>query len=624
MLFCHGRPIQLRRDRGPRPFEELLPLNKPRMFEDFGNRDAQIVYLFKSIKSVVSSDSHVFREEVFPVLMQQSVQDCSLAMEVVEELRALALRYGRCHVPCGETLLSERPFGDTEDFPGTGLGEDLRFVLRKSSLEMKAKRERVCCCVPGCIERLLFKFIKHRTKHCVETLLFLAENYDCSIFGRLLAEFEEKKDVRLEILVAGLRLVKGNRLCGERCRCSERDPVLVSGSEAKGGAEIFGEDGAFPGDEPQKAEKKAAQGGTEAHFSAEGDAGAAEPAKGCSRVGEEVIAEQIKTTLKQFPLAENHSSRFVLKNAIEFLGLVVDSELFLLMHSLLHKHTALFIENMHKLRLEEYQKDLDEIFRKLARNPSLRKQAFLSLRAERAKDIYMEWIGEVGEEDSKSKCFHLFMEEDELSLWIFVYLWKTGDKEALARCVGRAVETYAALFCRKIGDVPEKTDVENRSNSQGEAEQAEGTGQEKDAEKEDGATPEHSFSEKRATDEGSSDVEGICDTLKDLSINPLLLEMKARVGDSSIEDVLGECVSYSAMNFPGSLLRQLGVLQCLSTEFRKSTIQVMLHQKWRDRKEFLVQTGHRKQIFTEEEMEIIGELRSDRVFIVREMAKDVL
>lgn len=554
--------------RCPGPGEETSenwkPLKNPPMFEELSNKDAQLLYLFKSIRSLAASDSHLFKTKVFPVLMGHRVQDSGLAITIVDELRSLALKYcGRC-VPCEETLLSQRPFG--EGRPGlsgeTPPESEMGFVIRKSGLAIVPEQSSVCFCVLECVRRLLFKFLKFRAKHCVETLLYLAEKYSCDIFEELVEEFWDKKDVQLEILLAGLRLVREGRLCEDRCGC----PVV--------GCTGF-EDGEDPGTEDLAFFAKAEGDPSQKATSAE-EPGPSSPGP-WRRTAEHILCETRRAILA-FPLDDHQSTRFVLKNTIDFLGIAVDSDLFLLMHSLSERHTAFFLESVHKLRTPAYDPDLDWILRRLATAPGTRARAFLSLRRCSNPDVYAAWVSEPGEEGPKSRCLHLFLEDSELSLWTFLRLWKTGEKGALVQCLGRVLGTYVALFSRKVGE------------------------------------------------DGEDGMGDICASLESLSVEPDLLRMRSLADVPSAGKALEECVRYAALNHPGPFLEDLGVFEHLSTVLRKSVFAILLHQKWRHRKALLLKlkTSGESDILTEEETCLIRKLKDDRVFIVREMAKDLL
>lgn len=591
-------------------------LPPPLMFDELSSKDSQLLYLFKSIRSVVSSDAHVFKESIFPVLMENSVQDYGAVISIVDELRLLTAKYCKCYVPCGKTLLSERPFEqelsederpceaeDTavaaphaEAVHETSVSGELGFVIRRSSMSMSTRGESVCSCVVECLVELLFKFVDVRTKQCVESLVYVSEKYNCRVFDRLLERFREKKDVELELLIVGLRLLCEGRMCGDECRCSVSEGEHAAGRgcaledvcERKEG-EVLG-DGAGEAEDSralfecvsdkQKPEETAAEGTRWLLPSREQSA----------------MVSRIKEVIASFSLDDYQSSRFVLKNVMEFLSTTADSALFLTMCALINRHVSLFLDNVHKLRHEDYKPDLNFVFRKLACQRKLRGLMFQNMPWSSNRDIYMSWLEETGEEHYKSRCFHLFMDRSEATVWIFLYLWRTGDRESLVRCIEKVAEVHAELQPLGQSRCPCR---ERHAEEHGE--------------------------EKRPDEIKQTDAfEAICNSLRSLRICTLECKLQVLLDVSSVEGALKECVRYSSANFCGRFVKVIGALRYFDEKFRRSVLLTLAGQKWRERKLLLEAVSDNRALFTEDEIEIIRSLKSDRVFIVREMAKEML
>lgn len=588
-------------------------LRPPLMFDELSSKDSQLLYLFKSIRSVVSSDAHVFKESIFPVLMENNVQDYGIVISIVDELRLLTVKYCQCYVPCDRTLLSERPFEkeasenerscaveDTmeatlhaENCQETSVGGELGFVMRKSSMDVFTRGESVCSCVVECLVELLFKFVDVRTKQCVESLVYVSEKYNCRVFDRLLERFREKKDVELELLIVGLRLLSEGRMCGDECRClvSVGDHTVGHGcvlEDVHGGKQ--GEDNADEREkngqalfecnpEKQKPEEVAAE-----------DTCWLLPGREQS-----AMVSRIKEVIASFSLDDYQSSRFVLKNVMEFLSTAADSSLFLTMYALVNRHVSLFLENVHKLRNEGYKPDLNIIFRSIACQRKLRGLVFQKMPWSSNKDIYMSWLEETGEEHYKSRCFHLFMDRSETTVWIFLYLWRTGDKESLVRCIEKVAEVHAEL--QPLG-------------------QSKCLCRERRVEE---------YGEKRCSDEikQTDAFEAICNSLSSLRLCTLECKLQVLLDVSCVENALKECVSYSSANFCRSFVKVIGALRYFDEGFRKSILSTLASKKWREKKMLLEVFDDNRALFTEDEIEIIRSLKSDKAFIVREKAKEI-
>lgn len=580
------------------------------MFDELSSKDSQLLYLFKSIRSVVSSDAHVFKESIFPVLMENNVQDYSVVISIVDELRLLTAKYCECYVPCSRTLLSERPFeqeaaedttdgaSHAEDCYETRVGGDLGFVIRKSSMSMYVRGESVCSCVVECVVELLFKFVGIRTKQCVESLVYASEKYSCGVFDRLLDIFREKKDIELELLIVGQRLISEGRMCGDECKCTIFKGESATGrgcavKDVRGGKQS--ED--VLGDNADRTEES-----SQALFECSPDKqkpeeAAAESARSLLPSREQsAMVSRIKEVVASFSLDDYQSSRFVLKNVMEFLSTTVDSALFLTMCVLVNQHISLFLDNVQKLRHEGYKPDLNFIFRKIACQRKMRGLVFQKMPWRSNRDIYMSWLEETGEEHYKSRCFHLFMERSEATVWIFLYLWSTGDKESLVRCIEKVAEVHAELRPLGQSKCPCR---EKRAKEHGE---------------------ERSPGEIKQTDA----FEAICNSLRSLRICTLECKLQVLLDVTSVENALKECVSYSSANFCRRFVKVIGVLRYFDGRFRKSVLSMLAGQKWRERKLLLEAFGDNRTLFTEDEIEIIGCLKSDKAFIVREMAREML
>lgn len=483
------------------------------MRSDLGTRDAQILYLFKSIKSVVAADAHAFTQKIFPALLENDVGDFGAASGAVDELCALALRFGSHGTACGAKA----------DAPAAGFGREMDFVMAKSDFVIKKAGVAACACVLDCVAALLFKFADVRTKQCVEALIYLAETHDCAIFDGLSAKFGAKGDVALELLLVKLRLISDGRICADACTCRAGDCA---------------------------AEKENAPENAKAPLRAA-------PSR-------ESVRAAAKSAILAFPRADWQSARFVLKNAIEFVRIAPDAELFLLVAELAQTHAQLFLGSAPGLRAEALRPDVDFVLRRMAARSAHRAQALACLGKDSAGDLFAAWLAESGEEAQKSKCFRFFIEKNAATVAAFLFLWDAGDKAALVACLDEIFAVHA--FCE--------------------------------------------------------DVDAICAALQSLRVSPAAAD--AREDAPTAGAALCACVLHAAHNFPAALVAELRVLQRVDAATRKAAIAALLQQKWRDRKEFLTKVAESKSTFTPAELEMVAVLKSDKVFLVREMAKELL